>query len=40
MGLVFDWLVEQGGCEAMAKRNLEKVKLLYDLIDASKGFYQ
>ncbi|KAK2181029.1 hypothetical protein NP493_414g00033 [Ridgeia piscesae] len=39
MGLVFDWLVEQGGCEAMAKRNLEKVKLLYDLIDASKGFY-
>ena len=40
MGLVFDWLVEQGGCESMAKRNIEKVNLLYDLIDSSNNFYQ
>ena len=32
-GLVFKWLKEQGGLEAMQKRNQEKAALLYDEID-------
>jgi len=39
MGLVFDWLKEQGGAETMAQRNFNKAKLVYDLVDASNGFY-
>ena len=38
-GLVFEWLLEQGGVEAMAKHNAHKAGLLYDYIDAS-DFYQ
>jgi len=37
-GLVFKWLKKQGGLAAMEARNLEKSKLLYDTIDASR-FY-
>ena len=37
--LVCDWLAEQGGIEAMAKRNSEKAAILYDAIDSSDGFY-
>ncbi|WP_339772735.1 3-phosphoserine/phosphohydroxythreonine transaminase [uncultured Paraglaciecola sp.] len=37
-GLVFKWLKEQGGVEAMAERNLAKSQLLYSCIDDS-GFY-
>ena len=37
-GLVFDWLKEQGGPEAMESVNLRKAKKLYDVIDAD-GFY-
>ncbi len=37
-GLVFEWIAKQGGLEAMAKRNHEKAKLLYDALDAS-AFY-
>ena len=37
-GLVFEWLLEQGGVEAIHKVNLEKAKLLYGYIDAS-DFY-
>jgi phosphoserine aminotransferase len=37
-GLVFEWLKEQGGVEAMAKRNDIKQRTLYDFIDAS-GLY-
>ncbi len=37
-GLVFEWLLEQGGVEAIHKINLEKAKLLYGYIDAS-DFY-
>ena len=37
-GLVFKWLKEQGGVEAMAKLNLAKSQLLYSCIDDS-GFY-
>ena len=38
-GLVFQWLKRNGGIAAMEKTNIAKAKLLYDAIDASKGFY-
>ena len=38
--LVCQWLKEQGGVSAMAKRNEEKAKILYDAIDTSDGFYR
>jgi phosphoserine aminotransferase len=37
-GLVFEWLLEHGGVNAMHKTNLEKSKLLYGYIDSS-DFY-
>ena len=37
-GLVFKWLKEQGGLEAMGERNRRKATLLYEAIDAS-DFY-
>jgi phosphoserine aminotransferase len=40
LGLVARWLLEQGGLEAVGKRNAEKAKLLYDTIDSSEGFYR
>lgn len=38
-GLVFDWIKEQGGVEAMAEVNQRKSQKLYDLIDASDFYY-
>ena len=37
-GLVFEWLKDMGGVNAMAKRNGEKAALLYSAIDSS-DFY-
>jgi phosphoserine aminotransferase len=37
-GLVFEWLLENGGVEAIHQVNLEKAKLLYGYIDSS-DFY-
>ncbi|MEO8486728.1 MAG: 3-phosphoserine/phosphohydroxythreonine transaminase [Betaproteobacteria bacterium] len=37
-GLVFEWLLAQGGVAAIERTNIEKAGLLYDTIDAS-GFY-
>jgi phosphoserine aminotransferase len=37
-GLVFKWLKEQGGLEAMKKINEDKAALLYDYLDQSKLF--
>ncbi|MFA7107007.1 MAG: 3-phosphoserine/phosphohydroxythreonine transaminase, partial [Candidatus Izemoplasmatales bacterium] len=37
-GLVFKHLLENGGIEAMYKKNLEKANLLYDFLDNSKLF--
>ena len=37
-GLVFEWLLEQGGVAAIEKINIEKARLLYDYID-STDFY-
>jgi phosphoserine aminotransferase len=36
---VMAWLEENGGVEAMGRRNAEKANTLYDLIDASRDFY-
>ncbi len=38
-GLVFKWILSQGGLAALAKRNTEKAKHIYDVLDASK-FYR
>jgi phosphoserine aminotransferase len=40
LGLVTRWLLEQGGLEAIGRRNTEKAKLLYEAIDKSEGFYR
>ncbi len=37
-GLVFEWLIEAGGLEAMAGRNRRKAETLYSLVDTS-NFY-
>lgn len=38
-GLVFDWLLAQGGVQAIAQINAQKAQLLYDYVDQS-NFYQ
>jgi phosphoserine aminotransferase len=40
IGLVCEWLEDQGGLDVMKIRNEEKAKLLYDAIDSSDGFYR
>lgn len=37
--LVLDWVESEGGVEVIEKRNQEKAKLLYDVIDESDSFY-
>ena len=37
-GLVFEWLLAQGGVAAIERKNVAKAKLLYDYLD-STGFY-
>ena len=37
-GLVFEWLLEQGGIAAIEQRNIAKAALLYDTLDQSR-FY-
>ena len=37
-GLVFQWLLAQGGVPAIERKNIAKAQLLYDCLDAS-GFY-
>lgn len=39
VGLVCDWLKEQGGVEALQKMNEAKAAMLYDAIDSSDGYY-
>lgn len=38
LGLVLDWIKEQGGLKAMKKINEKKAKLIYDFLDDSKMF--
>ena len=40
MGLVLDWIKQQGGLAAVTARNEAKAALIYDAIDASNGFYK
>lgn len=40
VGLVLKWIQKLGGLEAMEKVNREKAKMLYDVIDASGGYYR
>jgi phosphoserine aminotransferase len=39
MGLVFDWILKNGGVEEMQRRAVEKANMIYNIIDASKGYY-
>jgi phosphoserine aminotransferase len=39
-GLVFKHLLEEGGLEAVAERNVRKAGMLYDAVDGSGGFYR
>lgn len=39
LGLVLEWLREQGGVAAIERRNLEKAELLYRTIDASDFYH-
>jgi phosphoserine aminotransferase len=38
-GLVFEWLLREGGIAAIERRNIEKAALLYDFLDQS-SFYR
>jgi len=38
-GLVFQWMLEQGGLEAIFERNKRKAAKIYDVIDNLKDFY-
>jgi phosphoserine aminotransferase len=38
-GLVFKWLQQQGGLAAIEQNNIQKAKLLYDLLDTSQFFH-
>lgn len=37
--LVLEWVVLEGGLTTIAKKNEEKAKILYDIMDESEGFY-
>lgn len=37
-GLVFEWLLEQGGLATIEQKNIEKARLLYDYLDSTR-FY-
>lgn len=39
-GLVFKWMLAEGGVEEFTRRSEEKSRLLYDAIDGSGGFYR
>jgi phosphoserine aminotransferase len=39
-GLVFKWMLAEGGVEEFARRSAEKSRLLYSTIDGSSGFYR
>lgn len=39
MRLVLQWTIRQGGLPVLEKRNADKARLIYDIIDRSGGFY-
>jgi phosphoserine aminotransferase len=38
-GLVFEWLMAEGGVDAIEQKNIAKAKLLYDYLDASDFYF-
>jgi phosphoserine aminotransferase len=40
MGLVFKWILQQGGLAVLEKRNEQKAQLIYDVIDEFPDFYR
>ncbi len=38
-GLVLDWVEQQGGVAVIQRKNEEKAKVLYDLLDQSNGYF-
>lgn len=40
LGLTVKWMLDEGGVAEFATRNARKAALLYDVIDASGGFYR
>ena len=38
--LVYQWLQDQGGLEAVEKMNIQKSGKIYDIINSSNGFYR
>ncbi|XP_035222544.1 phosphoserine aminotransferase-like [Stegodyphus dumicola] len=40
LGLVFKWVLANGGVSAMDAHSNEKASLVYDVLDSSGGFYQ
>lgn len=39
VGHVMDWIKAEGGVDEIERRSIAKANALYDVIDASKGFY-
>lgn len=39
MGLVLEWIKNNGGAEAMESLNKQKSSMIYDIINSSNGFY-
>lgn len=39
MGLVMEWIKNSGGSAAMETLNQKKSSIIYDIINASSGFY-
>lgn len=40
MGLVLEWIKNNGGSAAMETLNKQKSSIIYDIINASKGFFE
>lgn len=40
LGLVLQWVKDQGGVEKMAENSKQKSEAVYDVIEKSNGFYQ
>lgn len=39
IGIMMEWILDQGGIEAMEENSIAKAKLMYGLIEDSNGFY-
>lgn len=40
MGLVFDWIKENGGVDQMEEWSIAKSNLIFDMIDNSNNFFR